>query len=156
MQQFPGSTVIDMRSLLRTAPSDLARVFRQCGQQTAIRKLAVVASSTEGSLLCPLFYSFLGFFFFFWHSCINILRFTQAKAPGSRCYRCNLATSQTVHSLCTPSLPGRLCNEGVIGLIILCLPILQLKWSGLFPNTQWQTQVGGGAFSIKDTSFNLG
>lgn len=64
MQQFPGSTVIDMRSLLRTAPSDLARVFRQCGQQTAIRKLAVVASSTEGSLLCPLFYSFLGFFFF--------------------------------------------------------------------------------------------
>lgn len=100
---------------------------------------------------------FLGhciFFFFCWHGCTNKLRFIQVRAPGSRCYCCNSAR-QTAHSLYRPFPPERLCNEGVIGLITLCLPIMLLKWSGLFPNTLWQAGEGGGASSINDTSFNL-
>lgn len=128
-QQSIGRTDIDMRSLLRTAPSDLAHILRQCRYKLQ-SGYPVLPSSSEGSLLGPLVFIFGGFlflFFCFWHSCTNKLRFVQVRAPGSRCYCCNSAARQTVLSLHTPSLPGRLCNEGVIGLITLCLPILLLK-----------------------------
>lgn len=80
--------------------------------------------------LAPLwfFVRLFSFFLFFWHSCTNKLRFMQVRASaGSRCYRCISAARQTVHSPRTSTPPGRLHNEGVIGLIALCLPILLLK-----------------------------
>lgn len=91
---------------------------------------------------------------FFWHGCTNKLRFIQVRAAGSRCYCCNFAACQTAPSLYRPFPPERLCNEGVIGLITLCLPIMVLRWSGLFPNTLWQAWKGGGASFVKDTSLN--
>lgn len=65
-QQTIGRTDIDMRSLLRTAPSDLAHILRHCR-----RKLhsgyPVLPPSSEGSLLGPLGFIFIfgGFLFLF-------------------------------------------------------------------------------------------
>lgn len=124
-----------------TAPQNVCA--RPCSVvKTAIRRLA-----TSAILLRGLTSWSPGFF---WHVCTNKLRFIQVRAPGSRCYCCNSATHQTAHSLYRPFPPERLCNKGVIGLITLCLPIMLLKWSRLFPNTLWQAGEGGGASSISD------
>ena len=117
--------------------------------KTAIRRLASCHPPQRANVLVAVF----------WHGCTNKLRFIQVRDAGSRCYCCNYAAHQTAHSLYRPSPPERLCNEGVIGLITLCLPIMLVKWSGLFPNTLWQSGEEGGASSINDTSFictNLG
>lgn len=116
-KQFAGRTDVDMSSVLRTAPSDHAHIHRQCSENSN-QKVSWQSHPPQRAQFLV-----IGF----WHGCTNKLRFIQVTTQGSRCYCCISTARQTANSLYRPFPPERPCNEGVIGLITLCLPIMLLK-----------------------------